>query len=64
MIERFVNHARGRRRHLAAIYESTIKAVVATNWTLVFDREEENFDGRVAKSIIQKLLDELDEKRS
>jgi hypothetical protein len=63
MLDRYVRHAANRRKILGATFEGVLKKVVATDFTRIFDREEEVFDARVAKSDIQKLLDELDAKK-
>lgn len=60
MIERYVRHAAHMRRFLGAHYESMLKQVVAQDFTLMFEGEIEEFDARVVKSDIQRLLDELE----
>lgn len=64
MLERFVSHASPRRRILSAIYDALVRQAVSTDLTRVFERKDEAFDARVATSDIQKLLDELDKKKS
>lgn len=64
MLVRFVRHAAGRRRILAATCGVISKAAIAADFTCIFDREDEPFDARVSTSVIQKLLDELDERES
>jgi hypothetical protein len=61
MIERYVRHAAAARRVLGSIYESMLKQVVVHDFTLMFEGEIEEFDARVVKSEIQKLLDEVEE---
>ena len=63
MIERYVRHAAAKRRVLGSIYEAMLKKVVAENFTLFFEGDVEEFDARVAKSDIQRLLDELETTR-
>jgi hypothetical protein len=63
MLEHYVRHASNRRQILGATFEAIVKKAAATDFTRTFDREDEAFNARVAKSDIQKLLDELDKKR-
>lgn len=60
MIERYVRHAASMRQFLGANYESMLKRVVAHDFRLMFEGEAEEFDARVVKSDIQRLLDELE----
>ena len=50
------------RRFLGAHYESMLKQVVAQDFTLMFEGEVEDFDARVVKSEIQRMLDELEKR--
>lgn len=60
MIERYVHHAASMRRYLGANYQAMLKQVVAHDFRLMFEGEAEEFDARVVKSDIQKLLDDLE----
>lgn len=62
MMERYVRHAAVMRRFLGAHYESMLKQIVAQDFTRMLEGEIEELDARVAKSDIQRLLDELEEK--
>jgi hypothetical protein len=62
MLDRFCRHAFLHRQVLGAQFDAILKRAVETDFTRILEKEEDEFDARVAKSVIQQLLDEMDSK--
>jgi len=60
MLDRFCRHAFLHRQVLSAQFDLILKRAVETDVMRILEKEEDEFDARVAKSVIQQLLDELD----